>query len=97
MRADELYEHATERERYVDHEPIFIAAKVEYDAVVSHEIDSAAELPFYFGWIGPPRFGCNSKPSTDRALGAWVTHPEFPQGPKGDHLHEERNIMSPVW
>jgi hypothetical protein len=97
MRADELYEHAAERERYMDHEPVFVAAKVEYDAVVSHEIDGAAELPFYFGGIGPPRFGCNSKPSTNRALGAWVTHPEFPQSPKGDHLHEEENIMSPIW
>jgi hypothetical protein len=97
MRAYELYEHPAERERYVDHEPVFVAAKVEYDSVVSHEIDGAAELPFYFGWISPPRSDRNSKPSTDRALGAWVTRPEFSQGPKGDHLHEEENIMSPNW
>jgi hypothetical protein len=97
MRAYELYKHTGERERYVDNESVFVAAKVEYDPVVSHEIDSTAELPFYLGWIGPPRFRCNCEPSTDRPLGAWVTPPELPQGSKGDHLHEEENTMSPIW
>ena len=55
----------------------------------SYEIDSATELPLYFGRIGPMRFGGNSKPSTDRALSAWVTRPEFLESPTGCHLHEE--------
>jgi hypothetical protein len=52
MRAYELYEHTSERERYVDNKSVFVAAKVENSAVVSHEIDSTAELTFYLGWIG---------------------------------------------
>jgi hypothetical protein len=97
MCAYELYEHATERERYVDDKPVFVAAEIKYDPVVSHEIDRTSELPLYFGRIGPTRLGYNRKPSTNRALSVWVTRPEILQGPTGDHLHESNFIMSPIW
>jgi hypothetical protein len=41
----------------VDDQPIFVAAEIEDDSVVAHEVDGAAELPLYFGRVGPMRLG----------------------------------------
>lgn len=43
----------------MDDEPVFVAAEIEYDPVVSHEIDSAAELPFNFARITPCSVAAN--------------------------------------
>src|SRR5712691_3472764 len=89
MSADELHEHAAEGKRHVDDQPIFVAAEIEDDPVVAHEIDGVAELPPYLGRIRPTRLGRGSEPRPSRALGMWVTRPEFLESPKGDHLHGE--------
>jgi hypothetical protein len=41
---DELREHAAERKRYVDHQPVFVAAEIKDGPIVAHKIDSASEL-----------------------------------------------------
>jgi hypothetical protein len=65
---DELHEHAAERKRYVDHQPVFVAAEIKDGPIVAHKIDSASELALYLGRICPMRCGCNPEPCTDRAL-----------------------------
>ena len=89
MGTDEFHEHAPERKRHVDDQPVFVAAEIEDDPVVAYEIDGAAELPLYLGWIGPLCLGGNREPGTDRSLRMRVTRPEFLQRPTGDHLHRE--------
>jgi hypothetical protein len=66
MSTDELHEHASERKRYVDDQPVFVAAEIKDDAVVAHEIDGTSELLLYLGWICPLCFGGNREPGTDR-------------------------------
>src|SRR5439155_19313167 len=85
----ELHEHAPERKRYVDDQPVFVAAEIEDDPVIAHEIDGTAELPLDLGWIIPLCFGGNREPGTDRSLRMRVTRPELLQRPTGDHLHRE--------
>jgi hypothetical protein len=58
---DELHEHAPELKRYMDNQPVFIAAEIKDDPVVAHEIDGTAELSLYLGWISPLRFGDGGK------------------------------------
>jgi len=46
----------------VDDQPVFVAAEIEDNSVVTYEIDGTAELPLYFGRIGPMRLGRNREP-----------------------------------
>jgi hypothetical protein len=75
--ADGLHEHAPELKRYVDNQPVFVAAEIKDHPVVAHEIDVAAELPLYLGWTRPLCFGGNREPRPDRSLRMRVTRPEF--------------------
>ena len=86
---DELHEQAAERKRNVDDQAVFVATQIKDHSIITNEIDSPAELPFYFGRIGPPCLGRNRDPGPDRAFGMRVTRPEFPQRPTGDNLHSK--------
>src|SRR5947199_10268046 len=73
----DLHEQAPERKRYVDDQPVFVAAEIKDDPVIAHEIDGTAELPLDLGWIIPLCFGGNREPGTDRSLRMRVTRPEL--------------------
>jgi hypothetical protein len=68
MSTDELHEHAPKLKRYVDNQPVFVAAEIKDHPVVAHEIDGPAELPLYLGWTRPLCFGGNREPRPDRSL-----------------------------
>src|SRR5262245_160046 len=70
-------------------QPIFVAAEIKDNSVVADEIDGTAELPLYFGRVGPMRLGCNREPRPNWAFGMRVTRPKLSQSAKGDHLHGE--------
>src|SRR4029077_15110797 len=89
MGSDELHEHAAERKGNVNDQPVLVAAEIEDDAIVAHEIDGTAELPIYLGRTLPLCSGGNREPCPDRPLRMRVTCPEFLQCPTGDHLHRE--------
>jgi hypothetical protein len=93
----ELHEHSAEREGYVDHQSVFIAAQVKDDAIVANEIDGGSELALYLCRIRPMRDRYDGKPSTNWTLGSRVTRPEFFQRPTSDYLHLGDISMSPVW
>jgi hypothetical protein len=42
MGTDEFDEHAPERKRDVDDQPVFVAAKIKDDPIVAHEIDDTS-------------------------------------------------------
>ena len=65
-------------------QPIFVAAEIEDNSVVAHEIDGTAELPLYFGRVGPMRLGRNREPRPNWAFGMRPP-PEFFQSAKGDY------------
>jgi hypothetical protein len=73
----------------VDNQPIFVVAEIENHSVVAYEIDSTAELPLYFGLVGPMRLGRDRELRPNWAFGMWVARPKFFQRAKGDHLHGE--------
>ena len=54
-RADEFDQDAAERVRDVDDQPIFVAAEIEDDAVVTEEIDGRAELSLDVARTAPAR------------------------------------------
>src|SRR5712691_12277742 len=90
MSTDKFHQHAAKMVRDMDHEPILIAAKVEYHAVVSHEIDGRAELALDVGRAAPPCPVHDRKPGADRPFGVPVSLPELLECPAGDHLHASR-------
>jgi len=83
----ELHEHAAERKRYVDDQPVFVAAEIKDDPVIAHEIDGTAELPLDLSWICLLCVGGNREPGPDRSFRMRVARPKFLQRPAGDHLH----------
>jgi hypothetical protein len=87
MCADELYQHAGERVRYVDDQPIFVSTKIEDGAVVVNEIHRRSKLLLHVRWLPPLRFPCCGEPQADRLFGLRMTLPELLEGSSGDHLH----------
>ena len=69
MSADKLHERTAKSIGHADDQPIFVAAEIEDDSVVANEIDGTAELPLYFGRVGPMRLGRNREPPWRRL--AW--------------------------
>jgi hypothetical protein len=48
MGANELHEHAPEGKRYVDDQPVSVAAEIKDDPVVAHEIHTwSATIRFF--------------------------------------------------
>jgi hypothetical protein len=97
MGPDEFHQHAAERVRDVDHEPVLVAAEVEYHAVIADEIDAGAVLGLDVVRRLPARPAREREPHADRPFGLRVTLPELAQGPAGDHLHVGKCSMSPYW
>jgi len=81
----------------VDDQPVFVAAEIEDNPVVTYEIDGTAELPLYFGRIGPMRLGRNREPRPNWAFGTRVTRPKFSQSAEGRSPAWRSCITSPIW
>jgi hypothetical protein len=87
VRSDEFHQDAAECVGHVNDQPIFVAAKVEDDAVVGNEIDSRTEFSLNVCGPLPSRPVDRSEPGTNRSFGLQVTLPERLQGAARDHLH----------
>lgn len=75
MSADEFHEYAAKSIGYMDDQPVLVAAEIEDDTAVAHEIDGTAKLALYFGRVGPMRLRRNREPRPNWAFGMRMTRP----------------------
>jgi hypothetical protein len=58
----------------VDDQPVFVATQIKDHPIIADEIDSATELPLYFGRISPMCLGRNRDPGQRPRLPALLQH-----------------------
>jgi hypothetical protein len=64
MCSDEFHQHTSKWISDMHHQPIFVSAKIKYEAVVSHEINGGAEAGLNIGWSPPLSLGDDGEPGT---------------------------------
>jgi len=89
VRADKLDEYAAKAIGHMTDEAVLVAADVENDSIVRHEIHGRAELALHVSWCLPARFRHGAEPCTQRAFGLRMPLPEPPKRPASDDLHDE--------